>query len=153
MMAVLMVGLGIVGVVGLVGHSWLILLASNIATCALFVGLFSLMVVAMMVGYNYTDPVKDATALNWKTTEIEDADPARVDAEKVGVCKPLLGPCAEFYPALEVTMAQNVWALNAPAECSTRTEFDFATDCMKVQECRYDLANSPRYGCKACDEE
>jgi hypothetical protein len=110
-------------------------------------------VVAMMVGYNYTDPVKDATELNWKTTELEGQDPGRVNAENLGLCKPLPGPCAEFYPALQGAMGAGEWSPGAPAACSTYTEFDFASDCSLVQACKYDLANSKRYGCKACDAE
>lgn len=152
-MALLMVALGVVGVVGLAWHSWFILLASNCATGALFIGMFAVMVVSMMIGYNYTDPVKDATALNWQEAEIEGQASAREEAETLGVCKGLSGACADFYPALQSAMADNNWEANAPAKCNTGSEVDFATDCLFVQECDYALANAKRYGCKSCDAE
>ena len=75
LLAVTMVGLGLVGVVGLIGHSWLILFSANLATAVMFIGMFALMVVSMMIGYNYTDPIKDATLENWLTTELEGQEP------------------------------------------------------------------------------
>jgi hypothetical protein len=50
-------------------------------------------------------------------------------------------------------MTTGDWSAGAPAACSTYTEFDFATDCFKVQACNYELANNNRYGCKSCDAE
>lgn len=150
-MGALMVIMGIVGVVGLAAHSWLILLVSTLATCALFIGMFALMVMAMMIGYNYTDPVKDYTVLNWKTTELELAQPLRKEAESLGICKALEGKCADFYPALQAAMASNDWAADAPAACASHTEVEFATDCLVLQSCNYDLATNRHYGCKACD--
>jgi hypothetical protein len=99
LLSVTMVLLGIVGVVGLVLHQWLIIFVVNCATGAMFVGMFSLMVVSMMIGYDYTDPVKDATRTNWKTTELEGQEPIRVQMETHGLCNDL-GVCKEYYPAM-----------------------------------------------------
>lgn len=155
LLAVTMVGLGLVGVVGLIGHSWLMLFSANLATAVMFIGMFALMVVSMMIGYNYTDPIKDATLENWLTTELEGQEPVRQQMESQGVCKALAtdgGACNQYYPKLSLLMAAGTW--NGPAACSTYSESDFATSCEITSECAsYDMGNNNRYGCKACDAE
>lgn len=100
-----MVLLGLVGVIGLITHNWLILFVVNCATCGMFVGMFALMVVSMMIGYDYTDPVKDATRLNWKVSSIENQEPIRVQMETQRLCNDI-DVCNEYYPLLTAVRAR-----------------------------------------------